>query len=290
MRSYAPNQTLPGKNGLKALVASCLLGVLSGAAVYALAQVLYVAWFFPIGVSLALAFLQIILFSFLRITHTPFQIGAAFLGGLALVLTYFALPYALLCAGWGGTQGSCPAGWSQMMQARAVAGNVFPDNFFLPGSGFPVYNFRLYGIYAWIYWLLEAVMLLVPDLWFLVSNRAIFYNLSTDARYFTQGKRAACFPLSREAQFFQCLRAKDLEGLSHLMLPLSLVPHPRLEVAFLFGPRQSGPVLMVLYQTRQAGPNTVKRFDRGYWEISEAEFGPFYQAIEDELSGRSPHL
>jgi hypothetical protein len=175
------------------------------------------------------------------------------------------------------------SGFIGYMKLRAEEGDNYSNYAIL--NSVPVYNFDLVlrSYWAWIYWILEALIISTPIIYtgYEVGTRA--FNKSAKDWYNPLPDQICAVSLENKEKLIALINKENLQGIEELAIDEDNISHPMIEIYEQRSRNKTGDILLSIKQTYLDGNSNIKRNIIGKWEISQQEYLPLANAI-DSLS------
>lgn len=277
------------------LFASALfVGFGFGIVAYFVSGFIYLILVYPVIVSFAGLLIFARLITYVRVNLPRFLLIAGLLFGLATVAAYFYTPYYL----WRNREirlteeqyqvdtaraayaldrylqdeGGLP-GIFGFLSMRARAGEGFSNYLIVNSVTVRLLDFTLKDTAAWIYWLVEAGLMIAPLAYFSRNLKLGPFNRSANALYNSPPKQIGTVPIDCLPEFVGALNRGDVVAAAAFIHREDSLDHPILEIYEHHSNGKPGTDhLLSLKSTRRVSDRKVKRQEVGDWELSQAEY------------------
>lgn len=294
---FTPPESLNLRRALALAAAGLVLGIAVGLAAYFVSQVFYLIVVFPFLVAFATVMAYATLGKKVQVQNRKVFLAVGIGVGLVVAITYMMMPYLT----WRGKQiAEVQAAYNVSASRAAYAvDRLVAEDGGMPGllgflalnarEGFrlknylivhsvavPLLDFTFKGVTAWLYWLVEFLLIVVPVAYMCITagnGRPLPYNRSAGGYYNSREIEIGAAPLDCRAALETALNAGDTAGVAAMLQPEGSLAHPCLEVyeQRTLG-KPEGDVLLIIKQTQRIDAKTVKRRLAGRWEASAEEF------------------
>ncbi len=304
MKTYSAQSQLTPFGLLLLVPGSITLGILIGALAYFVSSFIYLIVLFPLVIASAGMIAYFKLIQFAKIRHSVISILLGLVTGVIIACTFYGIPYLVLRnrfvtdaqktyqvdaqtasnafedilkkeTGSGGLIG--------YLALRARAGDKYTNYLMVNATPIHEFSFTLKSTWAWLYWLLEVILITVPIAWigYDVSQRP--FNRSANDWYKPLPEQVGSVTLESKERLLALLQANDLQGASKLMVAEEEIPHPMLEIYEQHSDNKKGDILLTVKQTFQDNQANIKRTILGQWEVSQQEYSSFVDGLSHRL-------
>jgi hypothetical protein len=163
------------------------------------------------------------------------------------------------------------AGFAGYMLLRAREGESYTS--YILDGGIPIHEFRytLKSTGAWIYWLIEALIIIILPAWlgFDVGQRP--FSLGATNWYEPSPQLIGTVSLDNKEQFLRLLSSGALQEAGELIAPEGQMKHPTIEVMEQYTEPKSSHILLSVKQTQRASPGSIKRTILRQWELTPVQ-------------------
>lgn len=298
MQPYIPNPRPASSRVLMLMAGAVIVGCGLGILAHFISNFFYLILVFPILVGFAtiIAFGKLVTLA--RVSHSKLVLAALILTSLFVAFSYYETPFLL----WRGKQiselqktynvdasraayavdryikeESGLPGLLGFMGLRAQAGEGFSNYLMVNSVTVPLFNFTFKGIWAWMHWWLEILLILIPMGYVGRGVDGGRFNRSSDNWYNSPRKQVGSFPIDCQPQLIDALNHGDTAAIAALLQPEDAVQHPMLEIYEQHTRGAEGSnVLLGIRSTRRVDARTVKRQRVGEWEISPEEYAAIF--------------
>jgi hypothetical protein len=283
---------------------SVVSGILIGAAAYLVSQLLYFVVLFSLGIGFAGMYVYYRLMRIARLNHSIVLILFGAATGLAIVFCFHYLPYLALrnayitaaqrayfvspvVAGQALdkqlTKETGAAGFVGYMLLRAREGESYTN--YIADGGIPLheFSFTLKSTWAWLYWLLEALIIVLMPAWIGCDVARRPFSRGANDWYEPVPTQLGSVGLENKEQFLRLLNSGALKEAGDLMRPEEQMRHPTIEVKEQRTKPQTDQVLLSVEQTQRVGPRRVDRTILQQWEITPSQTSTLASSLRARL-------
>jgi hypothetical protein len=308
MKPYLPENQLPAKGIILLASGSIALGLLTGALAYFISNLIYYIIIFPliIGCAALVAYQKLLLR--IKVRHSIITALFGIVTGLSIAVAFYGTPYLInrknvvdylrekyqvdaatasysFDANLLELTGS--GGFIGYMKLRASEGDEYTNYLVINSVPVQTFSFALKSTGAWLYWLLEIILFVVPCAWIGFSTGKTPFNKSADDWYDTSLTQIGSVRLEDKERLFAYLQMNEFSGISQLMAPDGAINHPMLEFYQQRSNNKKGDILLSVKQTFRKNPKTVKRTLLNQWEVPSGEYKSMTGMIESKVAEKN---
>ena len=305
MKRYSPQNNIPILGLTLLVIGSLILGLAGGAVAYLISNFLYLILIFPIVFGGLITFAYRRLVDFAKIRHSLITSFIGFGVGILIAFSFYGTPYLAVrqqfisdaqeqynieaqTASNGfdrilmeetGTDGF----WG-FMKLRAMEGDNYST--YLIYSNLPIvdFNFTLKSNLAWIYWSLETILFGLPIALMGFNFGKGDFSKTVQDWYSPYSKQIASATLDRKEELLSLLKTGNLMGTVNFLLAEDELSHPKLEIHEQRTENNKGDILLSVVQTIRESSKIVKRNVIAQWEISQQEYLPFIDNLDQIIN------
>ena len=301
MKPYSAHNHLPIAGIITLTIGSIILGSVWGALAYIISNLFYLLVVFPliIGGIGAIAYQRLLFFC--KVRHTWLMALIGFATGLLIAAVFYASSYfwvrhnfmadfqkeygtdALTASETLDTFLTLETGSSGLwgfMKLRATEGDHYTNYLVINSLPVSEFSFTLKSTWAWIYWGVEALLFALPLGWIGFEGGKMDFNHSANDWYSSLPKQIGSASLDSKEEILARLRASDLLAVSEMLMQEGDIPHPALEIYEQHSKNNQGDILLSVKQTQRVSSSKVKRTTVSQWEITQAEYAQFSEAVK----------
>lgn len=301
MKPYFALNHLPIPGMIVLIAGSIFLGFTLGALAYFISNLFYLVFIFPllVGFAGALGYQRLVFFT--KVRHTRLTLLTGFAVGILIAAAFYASSYLWVrhnfIVGFQKEYGADAltasttldtflafetgsSGFWGFMKLRAAEGDQYTNYLVINSLPVSEFSFTLKSTWAWIYWGLEALLFALPLTWIGFEAGKMDFNHSAKDWYSSLPKQIGSASLDSKEEILAKLRASDLLAVSELVVQEGEIPHPALEIYEQHSKNKKGEILLSVKQTQRVSSSKVKRITVSQWEIAQAEYVQFSEAVQ----------
>lgn len=305
MKPYINQNNIPFPSILLFVAGSIILGITIGALAYLISNFWYLFIVFPLAVGGLAMIPYLKLQRFTKVRHGFISTLMGVLTGLLIVITFYAVPYFTIRFQFITdaqknyqvdavtasrtfdemlTQKTGSSGFIGFLKLRADIGDNHKLYFGINGAILQSPDFTIKSTGAWIYWLIESILFIIPIAWMGYDERKSLFNKSANDWYNQYAKQIGSVPLDRKKELYTLLQMNNWQEISELIISEEELSHPVLEIYEQHSLNGKGDILLTIKQTKRASLTKVSRKILSWWEVSQQEFSFFEAAVKLQLA------
>lgn len=284
---------------------SIILGLLIGTAAYYVSKIFYLVIIFSFGVSFITMLIHLRLLEYLKIRHRLVSVASGIAIGSIVVVMFHYLPFAEVKRAFVAdgvnnyhvnqyvaeqvfnemlAEETGQSGLLGFLMYRANVGEQFVGTLVINYAPVHEYSFSIRSSGAWLYWFLEAVIIILPAAWVGLKVAKNPFNDRVNEWYKGLPYQIGSVIMENRDKFSNLMQDNYLFEAAELILPEDGAPHPRIEIYQNHCKDENGDILLSIKET---GRNKKGKYERKMiqqWEISREEFAGLLEILKRDPS------
>jgi hypothetical protein len=297
------------KSGVILLIAgSILLGIGMGTLGYFVSGIYYLLFVYPIALGFVSAMAYIKLIQLSKVRHGLMTTFLGLITGLLVGISFFYVPYILdrndyvseLQKKYQVSKASASVGLDNYvfdetdsrgflgyMKLRARAGDDYTQTTVINSVPVHSFGFTIKSTWAWLYWLVEMVLILFPVA--LVGSSARNYEINTrnNEWYDNSSRQIGAVSIHDKDHLLALLKENDLKGISELVVSDVSLSHPMIELYRKYNKIKKSDVLLTVKETYRNNRGKIKSRVIGQWEVPYPDYEPFAEIVQPKFDAVS---